>query len=383
MELLQKLNYYGFEKKIYDDCRGMINRTNQGHARIINIWFALINAFYLFCAWLELLNVDTTRKSFFLVFILMPFAIYYLAVSRGQVHPAFAIAGTVLDLGMFELYSVLSSNAEPYTVSWIFLILMIVVALSYIETMARMSVILFTLSAVFCRFSYLNKPHSIASMDLSNTVVVASLALVLHFAFQRARLSQFVTTLHDIRTQRELEISSSFDALTSLLNRGKFFSMSNLVLKDRADEYMALALMDLDGFKQINDQFGHQTGDRAIRLAADAIRETLAMELTDQWAFPEQALNEKRSFAGRLGGDEFILFLRGFEDREEILKQVYQITDALHAVHEGELHCLRASVGVTEIPAGETTLKAAYKRADDALYESKRNGKDQVNINCE
>ena len=383
MKFLKNINYYGYDHSVYSRCFAMINHMNQKHARIINIWFALINIFYYVCANLQILNVDVTRRNFYLVFIIVPLIIYFAAVDRGHINPILGIAGTILDLIMFEVYSVLSSNAEPYTVSWIFLIIIVIIALSYIETMARMTVILLLLSTIFCRLSFLNKPRSIASMDLSNTIVVVSLALVLHFAFQRARISQFVTTLHDIQTQRELEITSSFDALTSLLNRGKFFSLSKLALDDLADnEYVALALMDLDGFKQINDKFGHQTGDLAIRMAAKSIMDVLGIDLNEQWAFAEKILKDKCAFAGRLGGDEFIVFMRGFHNREEAMSVVYDITESLHKVEEDDIHGLRASVGFTEIPSDEKNLTKAYQRADAALYESKRNGKDQVNLNC-
>ena len=382
METINRLNHYGFDQSIYDDCRAMIGKTNQKHAKIINIWFMLINLFYFVCAWLQILNVDATRKAFFLAFIIAPILIYFQAVEKGGLHPKIARIATFLDIAMFELYSILSSNAEPYTVSWIFLILMVIVALTFIETMARMTMILLVNSLLFCKISYMNKPASIASMDLANTIVVVSLALILHFAFQRARISQFATTLHDIKTQRELEISSSFDNLTSLFNRGKFNSMAETVLREKADEYIALVILDLDGFKEINDQLGHQTGDRAIQLAAKTILDSLKVDLSEKWLLQEKILVEKQAFAGRLGGDEFIIFMRGYTDREAVLKALYEIMDRLHGVNEGDLHGLRASVGMTEFLPDEKSLEKAYKRADDALYVSKRNGKDQVNINC-
>ena len=377
----EKLNFYGFKQSVYEECRGMIEKTNHKHAQIIIIWFMLINLFYFMCSCLQLLNVDSTRRWFFLVYMIVPFLSFSVTVIEGNKNPRFGLFITMVDLVTFETYSVLSSNAAPYTTSWIFLILMVIVALSYIETMTRMTIVLLLLSIIFCRMSYLHKPASIASMDLSNTIVVVTLALILHFAFQRARIQQFVTTLHDIKTQRELEITSSFDALTSLLNRGKFFSMAKQLLQEREGEYLALVLMDLDGFKQINDKLGHQAGDRAIQLAGETIVSTMHINLSDRWEFSEWALREKSSFAGRLGGDEFIILIRGLENREAVLKTVCDITDALHKVDEGNLHGLRSSVGITEIQPEEKTLDEAYKRADDALYVSKNNGKDQINVN--
>ena len=176
-------------------------------------------------------------------------------------------------------------------------------------------------------------------------------------------------------------ITSSFDALTSLLNRGKFFSLAEQVIEARGEEPIALVLLDLDGFKQINDNLGHQTGDRAIQMAAETIIGSLHIDQQDKWDFPERVLREKSTFAGRLGGDEYIILLQGYPGRDEMFGAVSGILSALHLVDEGDIHGLRASIGITMVKDGEKNIDAAYKRADDALYVSKENGKDQININ--
>ncbi|MBR1627760.1 MAG: GGDEF domain-containing protein [Lachnospiraceae bacterium] len=380
-ELLQKFNHYGFDKAIYGECMGLIVRTNRHHAKIINVWFALINAFYFISTNLRMFNVDATRSAFFLIFIIIPMITMGMVTFLGPKGPFFGVMCTVADLIMFEVYSILSSNAEPYASSWMFLILLVIVAFSYIETVGRMTLILLVMSSIFVRSAYLHKPSSIASMDLANTVVVTSLALVLHFAFQRARINEFVTTIRDIKTQRQLMITSSFDALTSLLNRGKFFSLAEQVIEARGEEPIALVLLDLDGFKQINDNLGHQTGDRAIQMAAETIIGSLHIDQQDKWDFPERVLREKSTFAGRLGGDEYIILLQGYPGRDEMFGAVSGILSALHLVDEGDIHGLRASIGITMVKDGEKNIDAAYKRADDALYVSKENGKDQININ--
>lgn len=379
--LLKRFNHYGFDKETYDECGSLIEASNRGHARIINLWFVLVNAFYYLSATFGLFNVDPERRVFYGVFMLAGILIIVLTMFAEGRRPVFGLIATVLDLVMFEAYSVLASNAEPYTTCWIFLILMVIVALSYVETLGRMSFILLAMSVIFCYLSYLNKPLSIATMDLANTVIVASLALVLHFAFQRSRISEFVTRIHYEKTQRMLEVSSHFDALTSLLNRGKFFAMTEQVIEQRKpDELVALVILDLDEFKQINDSLGHQAGDAAIKLAAEAIRRSLEIDLTDQWDFPNRALRDRASYAGRLGGDEFVILLQGFASREEMVKAAENILHALHGVDEGEIHGLKASMGITMITDADKNSDSAYKRADHALYASKGNGKDRITV---
>lgn len=377
-ELLQRFNHYGFERKTYDECKGLIAKSNQSNALIINFWFALVNAFYYVCAMFGFFSVDHARQLFYASFMLAAFIIIAMIVFIRKKGPAFNTVIILLDLVMFETYSVMASNAEPYTTCWIFLILIVIVALSYVGTMTRMVLILLGMSILFCYLSFLNKPLSIASMDIANTVVVTSLALVLHFAFQRGRVREFATTIRNEQTQRMLEVSSYFDTLTSLLNRGKFFAMTEELLANRReDEPLALLILDLDGFKQINDTYGHQMGDTAIKLAAQAIRDGLGLDLSDQWDFPSRVMREGGSFAGRLGGDEFVVLLRGFASRDDIMTAAHELHDELHKVDSGVIHGLRASMGITMVGSGDNADEA-YKRADKALYTSKGNGKDQI-----
>ena len=381
-DFFSRINHYGVDKETFYECRQLISKANRNNARIINLWFVLVNTFYYLCARFGFFNVDSSRKMFYLLFMVIAIVLLGMALFGIKKSPFFGTLCPILGLVMFEVYSIFSSNAEPYATCWIFLILMVIVALSYILTVGSMTLILLLFSIVFCRMSYLNKPRAIASMDLANTVVVASLAIVLHFAFQRARVNEFVTTIREIKVQRMLQISSSFDALSSLLNRGKFFSMLERTIKEKQkDKPVALLLMDLDGFKQINDKLGHQTGDLAIQLAAKAIMEALHIDLSDQWDFPERVLREKTSYAGRLGGDEFVVLLQGFSGRDEMMRMAESILDTLHHIEEGDIHGLRSSIGITMITDDDRMTDDIYKRADDALYAAKENGRNQISVN--
>ncbi|MBQ4293697.1 MAG: GGDEF domain-containing protein, partial [Lachnospiraceae bacterium] len=131
-------------------------------------------------------------------------------------------------------------------------------------------------------------------------------------------------------------------------------------------------------FKQINDKLGHQMGDKAIQLTGQTIIEALHMDLQERWSFPERAILESASFAGRLGGDEFILFLRGCKSREEVEKMLFEILHTLNGISFENLNGLSASLGVTEIFPEEKDIDNIYRRADEALYQSKETGKNRI-----
>ena len=378
---VRRFLYYGYDRDTYQGCLDQICATNRRHAGILNLWFLIINALFLACSKFNLLGIDKRSTIFYLSFFIAA-AIYelllHLAHGFAMKHWRFMIYIHIL---MFMYFSIKHSEKQPYLAATMFLVLVVLVALSYIDEMLRMSLALILCSGWFVANSLHYKPSSIATQDIYNMIVFLSLALVLHYAFQHARMHEFETYLKNIRIQRELEVKSSFDALTSLLNRGRFFAMASDVLRETNDEYMAICLLDLDGFKQINDIYGHQMGDKVIQLAGSTILNTMQIDLTERWSFPERAIAEHLSFAGRLGGDEFIVFVRGQRDQESVLKLLHKVLETLNSVELEDIHGIHASFGVTELSAEDRDIDQAYNRADAALYTSKRAGKNQISIN--
>ena len=238
-------------------------------------------------------------------------------------------------------------------------------------------------TGIFLTTSYLYKTFSIAYHDTYNVMVVFTLAITLHYTFQRTRVAQFILYQKDLLIQKELEVKSSFDALTSLLNRGRFFAVAEEILRLKPQEYMSLCLLDLDGFKQINDSLGHQMGDKVIQTVGKTLLDSLELNSPDRTDISKWDLTQQRSLAGRLGGDEFILFLRGKKSQKDVQELLQKILDSLNAVKFDGLDGIHASFGVTELNSADKDIDNAYKRADEALYESKRSGKNQIHFSSE
>jgi diguanylate cyclase (GGDEF)-like protein len=158
------------------------------------------------------------------------------------------------------------------------------------------------------------------------------------------------------------------DALTGAYNRGAF---DNTLHEHWARwlataEGFALILLDLDDFKQINDRFGHSSGDAVLQSVTKLLWEALR---EDDGIF-------------RYGGEEFAVLLHGVTD----LKVVAAIAERLRAALDRELTInnlvrvqISASLGVALHPAhGAGSMRALLDLADDAAYHAKRNGKNQV-----
>jgi diguanylate cyclase (GGDEF)-like protein len=167
----------------------------------------------------------------------------------------------------------------------------------------------------------------------------------------------------------ELFALATTDALTSLLNRRAFTEMVDGYLK-RAEAASrpsngALLSIDVDHFKVINDNFGHDIGDEALKLIADTI--SSAVRETD--------------LVGRMGGEEFCVFLPA-QPPERVSIVAERIRSAVNEtvfVARGQRHCLSVSVGGVVFDRS-TTFSDLYRGADEQLYRAKRTGRNRVEL---
>lgn len=380
----KSFNYYGYDKETHNECMDLIKTTNFRHMHILNLWFLGINIFFVICSYLNIFGLNRLKMGNYAIYLGIAVLFEAAILIFRERMERFSFLLCYINILVLMSYSIVVSVGAPYLAATMYLVLVVLIAFAYVDTMLNMTLMLSAYSIAFIISSFKIKPQSVAYQDLYNVIIFLTLALVLHYTFQRARMQQYVTYQNNVRIQRELEVKSSFDALTSLLNRGRFFSMAGEVLRGiHDDEYIAICLLDLDSFKQINDRLGHQMGDKAIQITGNTITDTLGIDLSEKWSFTEKAVADKLSFAGRLGGDEFIAFLRGWDSREAIIGLMQQMLTALNAVEFEGLHGIHASFGVTEITSSDHDIDEAYNRADAALYESKRCGKNQIHFSDE
>jgi diguanylate cyclase (GGDEF)-like protein/PAS domain S-box-containing protein len=167
--------------------------------------------------------------------------------------------------------------------------------------------------------------------------------------------------------RRELEIRASVDQLTSCLNRAATLDLLATVLaRDETTEPgTAVAFIDLDRFKPVNDHFGHAAGDRLLIEVAERLR--LTVRGCDR--------------VGRLGGDEFLVICPGVANTSEAIEIGERLARALNDTVDigSAIVDLRASIGVAWT-CEQLEPDALIARADLAMYESKRGGLSQVTL---
>jgi diguanylate cyclase (GGDEF)-like protein/PAS domain S-box-containing protein len=162
-----------------------------------------------------------------------------------------------------------------------------------------------------------------------------------------------------------LEDQAQHDELTGLMNRHAVFDHLRRMLRGgtRSGTRVALVFCDLDGFKGINDEHGHSAGDSLLRSIAARVEG--AVRAGDMVA--------------RIGGDELLVVLNGVHDLDDAIRIAEKIRMAVALPTEvaGAPVGVSASIGVTLAAPGES-IDAVVARADAAMYEAKRQGKDSV-----
>ncbi len=166
----------------------------------------------------------------------------------------------------------------------------------------------------------------------------------------------------DVDEQKNLEIRSKTDLLTGCYNKitSEVLISENITL-DR-NQHHVLFIIDIDNFKAINDNLGHHFGDLVLSEVANNLRSCF----------------RNADVIGRIGGDEFIVFLKNISHKDVIEDKAKKIAEAFKNTYSGESkdYKISGSIGISRYPDDGVSYEELYKSADKALYQSKLKGKD-------
>ncbi len=193
-------------------------------------------------------------------------------------------------------------------------------------------------------------------IDLGNAVFCGLMILVFVYLYEARRAAAYQQLQHMART----------DALTGVASRGSFQQSLEQSIREahRSEAKLVLAVLDVDHFKRVNDQYGHDAGDQALRYICNSLSQRL--RATDT--------------LGRLGGEEFGLLLRNTDGQgAELLVDALREQLCSQPMRYGDQEIsLSATFGLAEWPVDGITAEQLYRCADQRLYCGKELGRNRL-----
>jgi len=217
---------------------------------------------------------------------------------------------------------------------------------------------------------FLKTPKYTLSLEVIffSYLIALLLGIVIAAKFRKFRYEQYYALVKEHNLRLELEKVAYIDYLTGALNRRKFFPLGEhqFDLYKENETSFSIIMLDLDYFKNLNDKFGHSAGDIFLQ------------------AFTKTIVDHKRpaDLLGRLGGEEFGLILPGakLEFAIEFAERLRSLCEINKALFNKKVLQTTVSIGVTEVWKTDKSFHDVLKRADEALYQAKRQGRNRVQL---
>lgn len=168
----------------------------------------------------------------------------------------------------------------------------------------------------------------------------------------------------ELQEKDKLKRMAESDMFTGLLNKEATKKYINNILADYRKQMHAFIIIDVDNLKAINDKLGHAAGDRAIKMISEKIK----------YAFRYDDVT------GRIGGDEFVVLMKNAKSKEKVIKKLTICCNELSRHKFIDDYKVTASIGISLYPLDANTYDELYKKADEALYLSKKNGKNSFSF---
>lgn len=246
---------------------------------------------------------------------------------------------------------------QPYNPSITFFVFLFALPLLIIDRPIRLCCYLITVSLIFVFCSFRTKTLELFELDLMNCLCFLYLSISLSIIMM---LFKYNEALQKVKIEEQRDR----DELTGLLNKAAIEREVCKCLKTKEQGF--LLILDIDDFKYINDHYGHLYGDTVLCAYAKCFRET----------FYESSL------LGRFGGDEFIVFLkcRSFSEVGQLFETARKVLDTMvnSSVHDGMF--LTMSAGAVFYAGDDQEYRNLLELADQALYEAKHEGKNQIKL---
>ncbi len=344
------LEYFG-------KCTETIENSNRYMLRKSCMYIAMC---YIAMIFLGKIIVADFRLSIAHVLLVPLLTIYFLInLYTRKVEKLSAVTTEVLCITFYFVLFILfilrdMTSSADHQAMW-FPLYLVVFPTVYITRMYKYGLFELTLVIIFCIASFFTKTTDIFHHD----VYLALASYVL------SMLSAHI--ILEVRSQEglafdELTKISTIDKLTYLLNKGALLTaINNYFERRKPGDPCGMCIIDVDNFKQVNDNFGHDTGDRLLANIGELLRKNF----------------RSTDYIGRFGGDEFMVFMPGLARLDIVEMRCRTMQMMLTDLDLGTGSPFTLSIGAI-IDTGDHSIGEVFRMADDALYQSKLMGKNCV-----
>lgn len=340
LRLVRDENYKRYKDKINQE-----NKLGLGLVIVATFIFLTINLILRIRVGTNYVHTKTLNVQ--LVYFAAVIAIYFLFLRNRKVNftmGMYFFEGPVLMIAMMD-----AIIYEPRQITFLFMIFLLIFPLFILDKPWRIMVFIICTSFIYAIASAYVEPLEVYAFDMIHLVDVALLSMGASLFFNIIRINSIETSCH-------LEQIAEEDPLTGLYNRTG--------ARKYADPHVPCVFiyLDLDLFKEINDAYGHEQGDHILIETAGALHMNF----------------RKSDVLIRLGGDEFAVYSPGSWTMEGIENK---LSDLLHSIRQIQTSGkVTASIGCAYAPNGCESLEELTRRADQAMYEAKKEGKDSYRI---
>ncbi|MGM9522520.1 MAG: GGDEF domain-containing protein [Oscillospiraceae bacterium] len=256
---------------------------------------------------------------------------------------------------LIAFFIVLNVYTEPFrpdsflALCYMFMPVLFIIKPAYIFTLSILSELIYILLAF--RF----KSPEVVDHDIFVTLAALLFSSAVSWITFSLRTQNYMSRV-------KFQKLSMTDMLTGILNKASFEENCRTYLEASHGDCCALCVIDVDNFKNINDTFGHQSGDAVLSKIGSLLRAGFRAD----------------DIVGRVGGDEFCVLMKNVPSPDAVQKKLDRVRRALMQLHSDDNCCLTCSIGSVFLQAQITEYEQAFKTADRALYEAKGTGGNSV-----
>lgn len=347
--------YAGLTKEEYSSLSDIIQKKNRSILVRTGFLAGLIMAFLFSITFLlsdtQIIHNRITYCVFFFLFFICFLAGCQVGGNRRITYVLiYALMGLAFLFG-----TIIGAVLRPEVSSTAFCVMLVAVPFAITDSPARISALLLAAETVFATAACICETSDVLTTDLINSACFMIIGMVIGYVAPHAKLKAEIALKY-------AEAARDTDSFTGFFTKPAAQELIGHFLAGQTSG-AALVITDIDNFKSVNDTYGHVCGDRVLGTISEIIRAS----------FPEDAIKS------RFGGDEIIIFIPNVSSK----KQISAILDTFMERIRNELpesySCapLTCSCGVSTFPDDADTYLGLLEAADKALYNAKRNGKNQ------